>query len=235
MRVPAIDLTMTPQQIQSNNFTATSGGTTLAVQMTLTQYTTVSPNVDATLKTINGKLDELLNIAKAYGVSAAEGMSGSGAITLDVHATGPIKNTDAMNFSGTGALQNASLKMPSLTQPLNIRNANLQFTQNSMNMTNLAASLGSTNASGNLSMANFQAPHLTFALVGRQAERHRIAADHRRATPQKKPGQKASGRFAGAWCQRPMPRPHRRSQACCRPQPATAPSRSAPCMTRRRC
>ena len=28
--MPAIDLTMTPQQIQSNNFTATSGGTSLA-------------------------------------------------------------------------------------------------------------------------------------------------------------------------------------------------------------
>ena len=29
VQVPAIDLTMTPQQIQSNNFTATSGATTL--------------------------------------------------------------------------------------------------------------------------------------------------------------------------------------------------------------
>ena len=164
VKVPAIDLTMTPQQIQSNNFTATSGATSLAIQMTLTQYTSVSPNVDASVKTINGKVNELLNIAQAYGISAAEGMSGSGNITLDVHATGPIKNTDAMKFSGSGALQNASLRMPSLTQPLNIRNANLQFTQNSMNVTNLVASLGSTNTSGNLSVTNFQAPHLTFAL-----------------------------------------------------------------------
>ena len=69
---------MTPQQIQSNNFTATSGATSLAVQMTIAQYTSTSPNVDASLKTINGKVDELLNIAKAYGVSGAEGMSGSG-------------------------------------------------------------------------------------------------------------------------------------------------------------
>ena len=48
VKVPAIDLTMTPQQIQSNNFTATSGATTLAVQMTLSQYAGNSPNVDAT-------------------------------------------------------------------------------------------------------------------------------------------------------------------------------------------
>ena len=68
---------------------------------------------------------------------------------------GPIKNTDAMNFSGSGALQNASLKMPSLTKPVNVHNANMQFTQNSVNLTNLSASLGSTNANGNLSIANF--------------------------------------------------------------------------------
>jgi len=165
VHVPAIDLTMNLQQIQSNNFTATSGGTTLAAQMTLSQYTGNSPNVDATLKTVNGKVNELLGIAKAYGVTAVEGFTGTGNITLDVRATGPIKNTDAMTFSGSGFLQNASLKMPSLTQPLNVKNANLQFTQNSVNLTNLVASLGSTNASGNLSVANFQAPRLTFALA----------------------------------------------------------------------
>ena len=165
VKVPALDLTMTPQDIRSNPFTATSGATTLAGQMNIAQYTTPSPTVDATFKTVNGKVDELLNIAKAYGVNAVEGMNGSGAITIDVHATGPIKNTDAMVFNGTGALQNASLKMPTLTQPLNVRTVNLQFTQNSVNLTNLNAALGSTNASGNLSIANFQAPRLTFALA----------------------------------------------------------------------
>jgi len=165
VKVPAIDLAMTPQDIRSNPFTVTSGATTLSGQMSIAQYTTPSPTVDATFKTVHAKLDELLNIAKAFGVSAAEGMSGSGAVTIDMHAVGPIKNTDAMNFTGSGVVQNATLRIPSLTQPINVRNANLQFTQNSLNMTNLAASVGSTNASGNLSVANFQAPRLTFALA----------------------------------------------------------------------
>ncbi|HVP53820.1 MAG TPA: AsmA family protein [Candidatus Eisenbacteria bacterium] len=164
VKVPSLDLTMTPQEIRSGPFTATSGATTLAGQMTIAQYTTPSPTVDASFKTVNGKVDELLNIAKAYGVGAVEGISGSGAITLDLRATGPIKNTDAMTFSGTGAVQNATLKTPALTEPLHVRNANLQFTQNSLNFTNVNASIGSTNASGSLSMANFQAPRLTFAI-----------------------------------------------------------------------
>jgi len=165
VKVPAIDLSMNPQQIQSNNFTVTSGATTLAGQMTLSQYTGNSPTVDATLKTVNGKVEELLGIAKAYGVSAVEGLSGTGNLNVDVHATGPIKNSEAINFSGSGALRNASLKMPSLSRPLQVRNANMQFTQNSVNLTNMAASLGSTNATGNLSIANFKAPKLTFALT----------------------------------------------------------------------
>ncbi len=165
VKVPALDLTMTPQEIRSNPFTATSGATTLNGQFNLAQCTTPSPTVDATIKTVNAKVDELLNIVKAYGVSAVEGMSGSGAITLDLHATGPIKNTDAMNFSGTGTIQNAVLRTPALTQPVSVRNANLQFTQNSVNLTNINLGVGSTNASGSLGMANFQAPRLTFALA----------------------------------------------------------------------
>ncbi len=164
VKVPQIDLAMTPQEIRSNSFMATSGATTLNAQMTMSPYTGNSPIVDATVKTVNAKLDEFLNIAKAYGAGATEGMSGSGNITLDVHATGPVKNTDAMTFTGTGAIQNASLRTPRLTQPLNVRNVNMRFTQNSVNLTNLAASLGSTNANGNLSVANFQTPRLTFAL-----------------------------------------------------------------------
>ena len=165
VKIPSLDLTMTPHDIRSAPFTATSGATTLAAQMSIAQYSTPSPTVDATFRTVNGKVDELLGIAKAFGVGAVEDMTGSGAVTIDVHAAGPIKNADALAFNGTGSVQNASLRMPALLQPLNVRNANLQFTQNSVNLANLNASLASTNATGSLSIANFQAPRLTFALA----------------------------------------------------------------------
>ncbi len=190
VRVSSVDLTMTPQQIQSDLFTATSGPTSLAVQMTLANYTGSSPNVDALLKTINGRVDGLLNIARAYGVGAVEGMSGSGLAGIDLHASGPIKNTGAMNFSGSGALQNASLKLPALTKPVTVRNANLQFTQNSVNLRNLSASLGSTNANGNLNIANFQAPRLTFALSADKLNvielEQLITASKQKASPKKR-------------------------------------------------
>jgi AsmA protein len=56
------------------------------------------------------------------------------------------------------------VKTPQLKQPVNVRNANLQFTQNSVVLQNLAASVGQTNATGGLTMRNFSAPQVQFTL-----------------------------------------------------------------------
>ncbi len=165
VKIQAMDLNLTPQQIRSNPFTAVAGSTNVAAQVTLTKYTTPSPVLDATLRTANAQVSELLAMARAYGVSAADGVSGSGTLNLDVHATGPIKNSNAMMFNGTGALRNATLKPPSFTQPLNIKNADLRFTSNSAVLSNLAAALGSTNATGNATVTGFAAPNVKFALT----------------------------------------------------------------------
>jgi AsmA protein len=164
VKVPAIDLTFTPEQIRSNDFTASTGGTNVAVRFAMSQYTTPSPTVDAAIRTQNANVGELLNIAEAAGVTAADGMSGSGVASLDVHAVGPIKNTEAMQFNGSGTLQNAVIKTPELTQPINVKNANLRFTQNSAVLDGVQMSLASMNASGNATVRNFNAPQVQFAL-----------------------------------------------------------------------
>lgn len=162
--VGAMSLALTPQGIRSNPFTATSGSTKVAVQFTLANYTGPSPAIDATVRTAGAKLPEVLSIANAYGVSAAQGMSGTGDVNLDVHVNGPMKNTNALVFSGSGKIANASLKTPDLSQPLNIRNADVRFTGNSATLQNLSVGVGHTNASGNLTMQNFSAPNLQFNL-----------------------------------------------------------------------
>lgn len=165
VRVNSVQLKMTPTEVRSNPFMASTGGTNLNVQFTLAQYATLSPEVAADISTANANVGEILNIAKAYGIAAAEGTSGSGTLNLQMHAAGPLKNTAAMNFSGSGALQNAVLKTPAITQPLKIGNANLRFSQNSVILENVAASLGSTNAKGSLAMRDFNNPQLQFALI----------------------------------------------------------------------
>ncbi len=164
VEVNAIALTLSPADIRSNPFTAKTGATQVTTQFALTNYTSSSPSVDATLRTANANLAELISIARAYGVSAMEGVSGTGSISLDLHATGPLKNAGALNFSGSGRVQNATVKTPQLIEPAAIHNANLQFSQNGATLNNLNASLAGTNATGDLTVRNFNAPQVQFTL-----------------------------------------------------------------------
>jgi hypothetical protein len=164
VKVPSINLVLTPDLVKSNEFSAQSGGTTLNGKFALSHYTTPNSTVDAAIKTSAANLGEVINIAKAYGVSAAEGMSGSGSLSLDAHVQGPVKQPDRMVYSGTGSLQNATINTPTLTKPLQIHTANLQFAQNSAVLNNLQASLGSTNATGTATVKNFASPQVQFNL-----------------------------------------------------------------------
>lgn len=163
--VPAVDLAMTPTQVSSNDFTASTAGTKLSTQFTLTGYTGPAPNISASVRTSNAQVGDLISIGKAYGATSLQGMSGSGTLSLNLHASGPLKNASAMTFSGAGQLVNASLKMPSLSEPLNLRSADLKFTQNSMAVDKLVASLGQSSATGNLTMRNFAAPQVQFDIM----------------------------------------------------------------------
>jgi AsmA protein len=165
VNVPAIDLNMTPTQVSSNDFTASTAGTKLSTQFALTGYTGASPNISATVRTANAQVGDLINIGKAYGATSLSGMSGSGTLSLNVHASGPLKNASAMKFSGTGELVNASVKTPTLTQALNVRSAGLRFTENSMSVDKLVASLGQSSATGNLTLRDFAAPQVQFDIT----------------------------------------------------------------------
>jgi AsmA protein len=162
---PEIDLAMTPQSIVSNTFTAKSGSTSLDASLTLMNYSTKDPVADVALRSSNAQIAELLNIAKAYGVSAANGISGTGALSIDVHAHGDTAHPEALTYAGTASLQEANISTPQLTKSVLIHSANAQFSQNSVALTNLSAAVGGTSLSGTLSANNFAAPVLQFALA----------------------------------------------------------------------
>jgi len=92
IQIQAINLDLTPTQIQSNPFNVVSGGTTVNTQFSLQNYLSAAPIVAATAKTTNAQLPAILSMAKAYGVKALDKVSGSGVINMDMHATGPVKS-----------------------------------------------------------------------------------------------------------------------------------------------
>jgi AsmA protein len=164
VHVNDIELTLTPDTIRSNDFAATAGSTIVNANFTLSNYSGNNSTINAALRAPNARLGEILNIARAAGVGAVNGVSGDGTLSLDVHAQGPTKNMSALNFSGTGKISNANLKLPSLTKPLQLRNSDIQFNKNSVALQNVSASLGQATANGALTLRNFDAPVVQFTL-----------------------------------------------------------------------
>jgi uncharacterized protein involved in outer membrane biogenesis len=162
--IPEIDLTLSADSIMSNTFNASSGSTTLAIAFTLPQYATANRSIDATIKTDGANVGELLNIAKAYGVDAAQGVTGDGHLSLNVHVKGPLANASALAYAGTANIAGMTLAAPQLKKPLAVASANAAFSQNSVSLDNLTVTLGGTTVHGSLSAKNFAAPELAFNL-----------------------------------------------------------------------
>jgi AsmA protein len=95
VEVKAVNIALTPSEIRSDNFNVTSGGTTAAVQFSMKQYTSKSPQVDATLRAPQAALPDLLAMAKAYGVTSLDKVSGAGNLSVDMHAAGPLQSVSS--------------------------------------------------------------------------------------------------------------------------------------------
>jgi AsmA protein len=91
VQIPSLNLNLTPSQVQTNTFNVVSGGTTLNTQFTLRNYAT-TPTVDATVRAPNAQLPAILAMAKAYGVTSLDKLSGEGTMKLDMKASGPVKS-----------------------------------------------------------------------------------------------------------------------------------------------
>ncbi len=163
VRVPEIRIALTPEAIRAKDFTVEAGATHLGASFTLSGYASKTGGVlDASLTAREARLEELLRIAKAFGVGAAEDIEGTGAVTLDVRARGPVKK--ALTLSGTGAIADASLRVPALPKPLAVRKSTIAFAGDMVRLEDVTGSIGGSNFRGNLAVRDFQAPKLELAL-----------------------------------------------------------------------
>jgi uncharacterized protein involved in outer membrane biogenesis len=152
VKIPTLQLVLTQQEIRSEEFSATSGSTKVTAQFLLSGYGTSSPVLDAKLTAPDAQLGELISIGRTYGGSVLDGIGGTGAVALDVRMRGPTRNPAAMNYSGSGRLRGASLTLPAFLKPLQIRSADLEFSRNAVSLKDLAFTLGSSNASGRITL-----------------------------------------------------------------------------------
>lgn len=155
---PRLQIELTPERLTAPGFTVQSGQTSLRASATVRDYRG-QPAIDATLTTSGAKLEELLRVAAAYGVSAANSIRGSGTASLELKIAMRGSQSD---YSGSGSLDKATLEFPALAQPIGIETAQLRFTEDGMQVERLTASLAGSTVKGSLGLRNFAAPRLTF-------------------------------------------------------------------------
>jgi uncharacterized protein involved in outer membrane biogenesis len=95
IEVKAIDLALSPTEIRSNDFTATSGKTNVAARFAVRQYTSRSPSIDVSLRSPGATLPEIQSLARAYGITGLDQLKGDGKLDLDLRAAGPVESFNA--------------------------------------------------------------------------------------------------------------------------------------------
>lgn len=98
VRVQAVDLSFTPAEIRSNEFQAVSGATTLNTRFALRNYSSETPVVDAAVRAPEATLPEIQAIAKAYGMNGLDQLTGSGKLSLNLQAAGPVKSMSSTDM-----------------------------------------------------------------------------------------------------------------------------------------
>jgi hypothetical protein len=166
VQVDALDLAFSPEAIRSNEFVAKTGKTQVAAQVAINGYTSAVPRLQAKVNTGAAELGDLIEVTRAYGIDSEPGFEGSGAIRLSIAVEGPLREPSAWTYDGSGVVNNAELRIPSLGgKPAHVRQADLRFTSNSLMVNDLDFSIGGTSARGSLAAYNLAQPRVDFALA----------------------------------------------------------------------
>jgi uncharacterized protein involved in outer membrane biogenesis len=163
VQIPSVNLNLTPSQVQSNSFNVTSGGTTLNTQFTVHNYQAATPTIDATVRAPNAQLPAILAMAKAYGVTSVDKVSGEGTMNLNMRASGPVKSLSSAEImralNGTVDLNFNNVKYSGanigreLSTIAGFLNPNAG-TQSSSGMTNISKMTGNIQVRNGLAQTN---------------------------------------------------------------------------------
>ncbi|HEX5085278.1 MAG TPA: AsmA family protein, partial [Blastocatellia bacterium] len=167
MTVSELKLDCSPQEIAAAPFRATLSRTTVEFSnLKISDYRN-QPRAHLDITTSDAQLDDLIKIAESFG--ARPEVTGGGKASLKASIdTGLGETNRAMNISGSGKLTGARLQLAQASKPVEIANADLGFTGDSLRVDNLAGRLGSSQIDGWLQVKNFDQPVAAFDLKADQ-------------------------------------------------------------------
>jgi hypothetical protein len=168
LTVSELALHCDPERIAAAPFHASLSRTTVELnRLEIASYTR-QPRAHLEISTGNAQLDDLVKIAESFGARIGLAAA-SGAASLQASIdTNLGAATREMKISGTGKVSNARLQMSQVAKPVEVANADLSFTGDSLRISNLGVQSGASQASGWLQISNFDQPLLSFDLKSSQ-------------------------------------------------------------------
>jgi AsmA protein len=189
MQVSELKLKFEPQSISAAPFRSTLSQTTVDFKgLTISEYGQLdkAPRAQLEISTSNAQLGDLLRIAEAFG--ARPDATGSGTVSLTAAVETSLGAGGALQITGQGKLNGARLQPAQLKKPLEIANADLNFTGDSARIDNLQTQLGTSQATGWVQIKSFAQQTAAFDLKANQinvAELQAVLADSGATTPTK--------------------------------------------------
>lgn len=115
VQIRSVRFALSPTSIQSDDFTATSGDTNVGVRFSVRNYSSPSPSADLSLRSAGATLPEIQSIAKAYGITGLDQVSGQGALNFDLRTNGTLQSLSSESvlraLNGTINLDFSPLKI----------------------------------------------------------------------------------------------------------------------------
>jgi AsmA protein len=167
MTVSELKLSCSPQEIAAAPFRATLSKTAVDFNNLKIGGYGKQPRAHLDVATANAHLDDLLKIAESFG--ARPEVTGGGNVSLKASVDANLSGDNSpTTISGSGKLSGAKLQVARANKPVEVSNADLNFTGDSLRIDNLAAQLGSSQAGGWLQVKDFDHPLATFDLKANQ-------------------------------------------------------------------
>jgi len=127
VRAPKLQLEFTPTVIRSQPMEISSGATKLNGFFSLADYSGNAPRLEATVWADRSNLADLLRMAQAYGVSAAQGVTALGDASFRVRLHGALTKNAPLGVSGVLNSDSADLRTSPTSQPVHLERTSVKF------------------------------------------------------------------------------------------------------------
>jgi AsmA protein len=127
VRSPRLQLDFTPTVIRSQPLEIVSGATKLNALFSLADYSGAAPRLEASIWADGSNLADLLRMAQAYGVSAAQGVTATGDAGFRIRLHGAMTKSSSLDISGSVNSDVADIRTSPSAEPIHLEKTAIKF------------------------------------------------------------------------------------------------------------